>query len=76
MPGTGSGSFENTGSVIESEGSNVAIEVPFDNQGSVSAQTGLVAFSGGGITGHTAVGSWSTSGSGVVKFNSGSYTWG
>ena len=76
VPGTGSGSFENTGSVIESEGSNVAIEVPFDNQGSVSAQTGLVAFSGGGITGHTAVGSWSTSGSGVVKFNSGSYTWG
>ncbi len=77
-PGTtGSGTFENTGSVIESEGSEVTIEVPVDNQGSVKANTGKLKFRGGGISGHTAMGSWSASGGATaIEFMGGLFTWG
>jgi RHS repeat-associated protein len=77
-PGTtGSGTFENTGSVVESAGSEAQIEVGFDNQGSVKANTGKLKFRDGGISGHTAAGSWSaTGGSTAIEFTGGSFTWG
>jgi RHS repeat-associated protein len=77
-PGTtGSGTFENTGSVIESAGSRAEVEVGFDNQGSVKANTGELKFKDGGISGHTATGSWSaTGGSTAIVFTGGSFTWG
>ena len=77
-PGTtGSGTFENTGSVIESAGSYAEVEVGFDNQGSVKAETGKLRFKGGGVSGHTATGSWSATGSSAaIEFLSGSFTWG
>ncbi len=76
VAGSGSGSVENAGSFIESEGSEVTNEVPFDNQGSVTARTGRMAFKGGGIAGHTATGSWSTVGAGSIELTGGSFTWG
>ena len=75
--GTGSGSFENTGSLIESAGSEAEVEVPFDNEGSVTAETGKLAFKGGGIAGHTATGSWEATGTrSAIEFNGGNYTLG
>jgi RHS repeat-associated protein len=75
--GSGSGSFENAGSVIESAGSEVEVEVGFDNQGSVKAETGRLNFKGGGISGHTAAGSWlATGGSSAIEFTGGTFTWG
>jgi hypothetical protein len=76
--GSGSGTFENTGSVIESAGSEVEVEVGFDNQGSVKAETGKLKFKGGGISGHTATGSWSATGgsSTAIEFLGGTFTWG
>jgi hypothetical protein len=77
VAGTGSGSFENTGAFTESEGSDVMVEVPFDNQGSVTARTGQVIFYSGGIGGHTATGSWSATGSSsAIDFKGGSFAWG
>ncbi len=76
-PGTGSGTFENTGSVIETAGSEAEIEVPFNNQGSVTAETGKIRLTGGGISGHTASGSWSASGSSTsIEFAGGTFTFG
>ena len=75
--GTGSGTFENTGAVIESAGPEALVEVGFDNKGSVSAETGELKFKGGGISGHTATGSWSATGSSTaIEFTGGSFTWG
>ena len=74
---SGSGTFENTGSVIESAGSEAEVEVGFDNQGIVKADTGKLRFMDGGISGHTASGSWyATGGSTVIEFAGGSFTWG
>ena len=74
---SGSGMFENTGSVIESAGSEAEVEVGFDNQGIVKADTGKLRFMDGGISGHTASGSWyATGGSTVIEFAGGSFTWG
>jgi RHS repeat-associated protein len=76
-PGTGSGTFENTGSVIETAGSEAEIEVPFNNQGSVTAETGKFRFTDGGISGHTASGSWSATGSSTsIEFAGGTFTLG
>jgi RHS repeat-associated protein len=76
-PGTGSGTFENTGSVIEIAGSEAEIEVPFNNQGSVTAETGKIRLTGGGISGHTASGSWSATGSSTsIEFAGGTFTLG
>ena len=77
-PGSsGSGTFENAGSVIESAGSQTEVEVEFDNQGIVKANTGKLRFTDGGISGHTAAGSWSaTGGSTAIEFTGGSFTWG
>lgn len=76
-PGTtGSGTFINTGSVIESEGSELTIEVPIENQGSMTARTGHVMIKDGAVAGHTTTGSWATVGAGSIEFTAGSYTWG
>jgi RHS repeat-associated protein len=76
-PGTGSGTFENTGSVIESAGSKAGVEVGFDNQGTVKANSGKLEFKSGGISGHTATGTWSaTGGATAIEFTGGSFTWG
>ena len=61
-PGTGSGSFDNTGSFIKYAGTESEIEVPFENQGSVTAESGKFKFDDGGFSGHTATGSWSAVG--------------
>ena len=75
--GTGVGTFENNGAVIESAGSEALVEVGFDNQGSVRAETGTLKFKGGGISGHTATGSWSAIGSSrAIEFTGGTFTWG
>ena len=75
--GAGTGAFENNGAVIESAGSEALVEVGFDNQGSVKAETGTLKLRGGGISGHTATGSWSATGSSsAIEFTSGSFTWG
>ncbi len=75
--GTGTGTFENNGAVIESAGSEALVEVGFDNQGSVKAETGVLKLRGGGISGHTATGSWSTTGSSsAIEFTGGTFAWG
>ena len=74
---SGTGTFENTGSMIESAGSEAEVEVGFDNQGMVKADTGKLRFMDGGISGHTASGSWyATGGSTAIEFAGGSFTWG
>ena len=63
--------------MIESAGSEAEVEVGFDNQGMVKADTGKLRFMDGGISGHTASGSWyATGGSTAIEFAGGSFTWG
>ena len=74
---SGTGTFENTGSMIESAGSEAEVEVGFDNQGTVKAETGKLRFMDGGISGHTASGAWyATGGSTAIEFTGGWFTWG
>ncbi len=76
-PGTGSGTVENTGSFIKFAGTESEVEVPFNNQGTVTTEAGKFKFDGGGFSEHTATGSWNAIGSSTsIEFSGGTFTLG
>ncbi len=79
QPGSGTASFENTssGKVVKQAGSITYFAIPFDNQGSVQAAFGELQFSGGGVAGATAHGSWAAAaGGGLIEFDGGAFALG
>jgi RHS repeat-associated protein len=74
----GEPSVVNTGTVEKTEGSGTStVAVGFDNEGSVSAVSGKLEFTGGGTSGVKKSGSWSASGKGTeVIFGAGSFALG
>lgn len=70
--------FTNTGTVTKSAGGGTSlIEFQFDNQGTVTADSGRLSLAGGGIPGRTATGTWSADGTGAsIVFSSGSFALG
>jgi RHS repeat-associated protein len=64
--------FVNTGTFRKTIGTNsVSVATPFENKGTVDAQTGQLSFTAGGAS--TAAGIWKGSGTGEVNFDSGAY---
>lgn len=76
LSGSGGGTFENasTGSVLKEAGSLTAIDIPFDNQGSVQSTAGEMQLDNGGIPTRAATGSWRTAGTdSLIEFNGGEF---
>ncbi|HST56708.1 MAG TPA: DUF6531 domain-containing protein [Solirubrobacteraceae bacterium] len=71
----GSGAWvHDTGTFKKASGSGTtAILAAFDNQGSVLASSGQLAFYGGSYPGHVAYGSWTASAGASLAFTQGSY---
>jgi hypothetical protein len=66
--------IHNTGTFQKSSGTGTTVvSVPFDNQGSVLAKAGQLAFYGGGYPRHIAAGSWTASSGASLAFDSGHY---
>ena len=66
--------FVNTGTVEKTAGSGRSLNAfRFDNRGSVVAQSGELAFSGG-VTAPTSDGSWTANGSARISFESNTFT--
>ena len=64
---SGDGLMENTGAVIANGGSNTStIGVHFTNQGTVSAHSGTIDFSGGGVGEEVATGAWHADDASIV----------
>ncbi len=64
----------NTGTIAKTSGTGTStVAIHFSNQGHVEAQKGTLNFSGGGVPGEAAVGSWSVQSPGVVKLGGGTF---
>ena len=76
--GTGTASFQNgsSGEVQDTSGAYVGISIPFDNQGTVSDSSGVLNFGGGGISGESGNGSWSTTSGATIGLGGGQFNLG
>jgi RHS repeat-associated protein len=69
--------FENAGTFNKTSGAGTAtVGFAFDNSGTVEAQTGQLAFSGGSVSGKSATGSWIARAEASIAFQSGSFSFG
>jgi hypothetical protein len=71
----GSPTVSNTGTFNANVGSEytASVSVPFNNDGTVTAQSGTLQFSGGGIPATVATGAWSTNEGTAIVLSSGTF---
>jgi RHS repeat-associated protein len=73
--GTGTASFLNTGTIEKTGGAaSTTIQVPLENKGTVSVQSGEVSLSGGGSS--TSAGKWEAASGSAVNFTGGTFSLG
>ena len=75
--GSSSPVFKNAGTFNKTSGTGTAtVGFAFENSGTVEAQTGQLAFSGGSVSGKSATGAWIARPEAPIMFQSGSYSFG
>ena len=75
--GSSSPVFKNAGTFNKTSGTGTAtVGFAFENSGTVEAQTGQLAFSGGSVSGKSATGSWIAKPEAPIIFQSGNYSFG
>ena len=72
---SGSPTFTNTGTLNSDVGSEhtATVLVPFTNDGTVAAQVAPLVFSGGGVSGVVAIGTWSASEGASITLSAGTF---